>query len=78
MRYLGRIIVFSLFFRGLFSFMAKSIKGITRIDYEGVATKGWMVRLTRGGKRQQEFLTTKPMVERLSRWLLPKLGMLNG
>lgn len=39
--------------------MAKSIKGITRIDYEGVATKGWMVRLTRAGKKQQEFFNDK-------------------
>lgn len=39
--------------------MAKSIKGVTRIDYEGVATKGWMVRLTRAGKKQQEFFNDK-------------------
>lgn len=39
--------------------MAKSIKGITRIDYEGVTTKGWMVRLTRSGNRQQEFFNDK-------------------
>jgi hypothetical protein len=39
--------------------MTKSIKGITRIEYEGVATKGWMVRLTRGGERQQEFFNDR-------------------
>jgi hypothetical protein len=38
---------------------AKSIKGITRIDYEGVATRGWMVRLTRNGERQQKFFNDK-------------------
>ncbi len=35
--------------------MAKTYKGITRIDYEGVATRGWMVRITRAGKRKQKF-----------------------
>jgi hypothetical protein len=39
--------------------MAKPIKGITRIEYEGVATKGWMVRMTRGGERQQEFFNDR-------------------
>jgi hypothetical protein len=39
--------------------MAKSIKGITRIEYEGVTTRGWMVRLTRNGERQQEFFNDK-------------------
>ncbi|AMV34492.1 hypothetical protein VN12_20370 [Pirellula sp. SH-Sr6A] len=39
--------------------MAKSIKGITRIEYEGVTTRGWMVRLTRAGERQQEFFNDR-------------------
>lgn len=39
----------------VFRKMTKSIKGITRIEYEGVTTRGWMVRLTRAGERQQEF-----------------------
>ena len=39
--------------------MAKSIKGITRIEYDGVTTRGWMVRLTRGGERQQEFFNDR-------------------
>jgi len=37
----------------------KSFKGITRIEYEGVSTTGWMVRLTRQGKRQQMFFNDK-------------------
>jgi hypothetical protein len=37
----------------------KSLKGITRIEYEGVATRGWMVRLTRQGVRQQRFFNDK-------------------
>lgn len=37
----------------------KSYKGITRIEYEGVPTQGWMVRLTRQGKRQQKFFNDK-------------------
>jgi hypothetical protein len=37
----------------------KSLKGITRIEYEGVSTRGWMVRLTRQGKRQQMFFNDK-------------------
>jgi hypothetical protein len=37
----------------------KSIKGITRIEYDGVSTRGWMVRLTRQGKRQQTFFNDK-------------------
>jgi hypothetical protein len=37
----------------------KSHKGITRIDYEGVSTRGWMVRLTRQGERQQMFFNDK-------------------
>ena len=39
--------------------MAKSIKGITRIEYDGVTTRGWMVRLTRAGERQQEFFNDR-------------------
>lgn len=38
---------------------AKSLKGISRIEYEGVATRGWMVRLTRQGNRQQQFFNDK-------------------
>jgi hypothetical protein len=34
-------------------------KGITRIDYEGLSTRGWMVRLTRQGKRQQHFFNDR-------------------
>ncbi len=34
-------------------------KGITRIDYEGSSTRGWMVRLTRQGKRQQKFFNDR-------------------
>lgn len=37
----------------------KSLKGITRIEYDGVSTRGWMVRLTRQGKRQQMFFNDK-------------------
>jgi hypothetical protein len=40
--------------------MAKSIKGVTRIEYEGLATKGWMVRITRDGERKQKFFGDKP------------------
>jgi hypothetical protein len=39
--------------------MAKPIKGITRIDYEGLATRGWMVRITRAGNRKQQFFNDK-------------------
>ncbi len=39
--------------------MAKSHKGITRIDYEGVTTRGWMVRMTRAGKRKQQFFNDR-------------------
>ena len=39
--------------------MAKSLKGITRIEYEGVSTKGWMVRITREGNRKQKFFNDK-------------------
>ena len=35
------------------------LKGITRIDYEGISTRGWMVRLTRQGKRQQRFFNDR-------------------
>ncbi len=38
---------------------SKSHKGTTRIEYEGVATRGWLVRLTRQGKRQQQFFNDK-------------------
>lgn len=31
------------------------MKGITRIEYEGVATRGWMVRLRRAEMRNQKF-----------------------
>lgn len=34
-------------------------KGITRVDYEGISTRGWMVRLTRQGKRQQHFFNDR-------------------
>lgn len=34
-------------------------KGITRIDYDGISTRGWMVRLTRQGKRQQRFFNDR-------------------
>jgi hypothetical protein len=34
-------------------------KGITRIDYEGISTRGWMVRLTRQGERQQQFFNDR-------------------
>lgn len=37
----------------------KALKGITRIEYDGVSTRGWMVRLTRQGKRQQMFFNDK-------------------
>jgi hypothetical protein len=39
--------------------MSKAIKGITRIEYEGITTRGWMVRITRGGVRQQKFFNDK-------------------
>lgn len=35
--------------------MAKALKGITRIEYEGEPTRGWMVRICRDGVRQQKF-----------------------
>ncbi|MFM2219868.1 MAG: hypothetical protein RL240_4186 [Planctomycetota bacterium] len=37
------------------------IKGITRVDYEGSSTRGWMVRLTRQGKRQQQFFNDRTL-----------------
>lgn len=37
----------------------KPIKGITRIEYDGVTTRGWMVRLTRNGQRQQKFFNDR-------------------
>jgi hypothetical protein len=39
--------------------MKSKHKGITRIEYEGVATRGWMVRITRAGKRKQKFFSDK-------------------
>lgn len=39
--------------------MSKSHKGITRIEYEGVTTSGWMVRLTRKSLRKQQFFNDK-------------------
>ncbi len=39
--------------------MTKAHKGITRIDYEGVATRGWMVRITRAGIRKQQFFNDR-------------------
>ncbi|MFM8214843.1 MAG: transcriptional regulator [Pirellula sp.] len=38
---------------------ASKHKGITRIDYEGLSTRGWMVRLTRQGIRQQHFFNDR-------------------
>lgn len=39
--------------------MTKALKGITRIEYEGVATRGWMVRITRAGVRKQQFFNDR-------------------
>lgn len=39
--------------------MAKAIKGVTRIEYDNVTTKGWMVRITRAGERKQQFFNDK-------------------
>jgi hypothetical protein len=39
--------------------MGKALKGITRIEYETVVTRGWMVRLTRDGVRKQQFFNDK-------------------
>ncbi len=41
--------------------MTKAFKGITRIDYEGVATRGWMVRITRDGIRKQQFFNDRAL-----------------
>ena len=41
--------------------MSKKRKGITRIEYEGVATRGWMVRITRAGKRKQQFFNDRTL-----------------
>lgn len=41
--------------------MTKALKGITRIDYEGVATRGWMVRITRAGIRKQQFFNDRTL-----------------
>ena len=41
--------------------MTKAHKGITRIDYEGVATRGWMVRITRSGIRKQQFFNDRTL-----------------
>ena len=41
--------------------MTKPLKGITRIDYEGVATRGWMVRITRAGIRKQQFFNDRTL-----------------
>ena len=41
--------------------MNKAFKGITRIDYEGVATRGWMVRITRDGIRKQQFFNDRAL-----------------
>jgi hypothetical protein len=39
--------------------MSTKHKGITRIEYEGLATRGWMVRITRAGVRKQQFFNDK-------------------
>ena len=39
--------------------MTKAIKGITRIEYEGITTRGWMVRITRAGIRKQQFFNDR-------------------
>ncbi len=41
--------------------MTKAIKGITRIEYEGVSTRGWMVRITRAGIRRQQFFNDRTL-----------------
>ena len=41
--------------------MTKALKGITRIEYEGVSTHGWMVRITRGGVRKQQFFNDRTL-----------------
>jgi hypothetical protein len=39
--------------------MSAKHKGITRIEYDGISTKGWMVRITRNGNRKQKFFNDK-------------------
>ncbi len=41
--------------------MTKALKGITRIEYEGVSTRGWMVRITRSGIRKQQFFNDRTL-----------------
>ena len=41
--------------------MTKALKGITRIEYEGVPTRGWMVRITRSGIRKQQFFNDRAL-----------------
>ncbi len=41
--------------------MVKALKGITRIEYDGVATRGWMVRITRAGVRKQQFFNDRTL-----------------
>ena len=41
--------------------MTKALKGITRIEYEGVSTIGWMVRITRAGVRKQKFFNDRTL-----------------
>ena len=41
--------------------MTKALKGITRIEYEGVSTRGWMVRITRAGVRKQQFFNDRTL-----------------
>ena len=41
--------------------MTKALKGITRIEYEGVSTVGWMVRITRAGVRKQQFFNDRTL-----------------
>ena len=41
--------------------MTRALKGITRIEYEGVSTRGWMVRITRAGVRKQQFFNDRAL-----------------
>jgi len=41
--------------------MKKALKGITRIEYEGISTHGWMVRITRDGVRKQQFFNDRTL-----------------
>ena len=41
--------------------MSKALKGITRIEYDGISTRGWMVRITRAGVRKQQFFNDKSL-----------------